>query len=97
MNADFRLEGVDNNCTEVPGGAQGRVHGYWNGAHLSGTEKATIIPLHKRGSGQVVRHQPSKLIFAGSNPVSRSRSNSQFPGWLAGKGARGAVVSAGDS
>ena len=27
-----------------------------------------------RGSRQVVRHQPSKLISAGSNPVSRSRS-----------------------
>jgi hypothetical protein len=26
----------------------------------------------KRGSRQVARHQPSKLIFAGSNPVSRS-------------------------
>ncbi len=25
-----------------------------------------------RGSRQVVRRQPSKLIFAGSNPVSRS-------------------------
>ncbi len=25
-----------------------------------------------RGSRQVVRHQPSKLIFVGSNPISRS-------------------------
>jgi hypothetical protein len=25
-----------------------------------------------RGRGQVARHQPSKLIFAGSNPVARS-------------------------
>ena len=28
----------------------------------------------ERGSRQVVRHQPSKLIFAGPNPVSRSMS-----------------------
>ena len=26
-----------------------------------------------RGRRQVVRHQPSKLTFAGSNPVARSR------------------------
>ncbi len=25
------------------------------------------------GRGQVVRHQPSKLIFAGPNPVARSK------------------------
>jgi hypothetical protein len=27
------------------------------------------------GRGQVVRHQPSKLIFAGPNPVARSKDN----------------------
>ena len=34
-----------------------------------------------RGSRQVVRHQPSKLISAGSNPVSRSGSvtSNQYP------------------
>jgi hypothetical protein len=28
-------------------------------------------PFALRGRGQVVRHQPSKLIFAGPNPVAR--------------------------
>ena len=29
------------------------------------------------GSRQVVRHQPSKLIFVGSNPISRSENRCQ--------------------
>jgi hypothetical protein len=57
----------------------------------------------------VVRHQPSKLIFVGSNPISRSQfgvpvssvSVSHDAGALdteiLKKGARGAAVSAGDS
>ena len=31
-----------------------------------------------RGSRQVVRHQPSKLIFVGSNPISRSLKVLQY-------------------
>ena len=57
----------------------------------------------------MVRHQPSKLIFVGSNPISRSVSviSNQLPVvpfWLTDywslfteTGARGAAVSAGDS
>ena len=56
----------------------------------------------------MVRHQPSKLIFVGSNPISRSQfgvlvssvSVSRDAGTLNTeilKGARGAAVSAGDS
>jgi hypothetical protein len=62
-----------------------------------------------RGSRQVVRRQPSKLISAGSNPVSRSLSvisrlwlvisycHQAAGHCLLYERAHGAVVSAGDS
>ena len=31
-----------------------------------------VVKYRPRGSRQVVRRQPSKLIFVGSNPISRS-------------------------
>ena len=63
----------------------------WATDILAGARLTAMVPhirIRSRGSRQVVRRQPSKLIFAGSNPVSRSEEEiSQQLSAIAGNGA----------